>query len=84
MKIKYEPHPVTPERKAELRDQGYKIIDARFAPASEAAPVPQSPEDIDGMGKKDVSELLKAHGDDGKGSVGELRERLKAVMFVGL
>lgn len=32
MKIKYEPHPVTPERKAELRSQGYKIIDARFMP----------------------------------------------------
>lgn len=31
-KIAYEPHPVTPERKKELRDQGYKIIDARFDP----------------------------------------------------
>lgn len=34
-KIKYEPHPVTPERKAELRAQGFKIIDARFAPPGE-------------------------------------------------
>lgn len=32
MKIAYEPHPVTPERKAELRAQGYKIIDAKFEP----------------------------------------------------
>jgi hypothetical protein len=40
MKIAYEPHPVTPERKAELRAQGFKIIDARFAPQDEvAAPV---------------------------------------------
>lgn len=31
----YEPHPVTPERKAELRAEGYKIIDARFAPGNE-------------------------------------------------
>lgn len=31
-KIAYEPHPVTPERKAELRAQGYKILDARFDP----------------------------------------------------
>lgn len=38
MKIKYEPHPVTPERKAELVAQGYTIIDARFAPESVAAP----------------------------------------------
>ena len=29
-KIIYEPHPVTPERKAELRAKGFKIIDARF------------------------------------------------------
>lgn len=31
--IAYEPHPVTPERKAELRAQRLKIMDARFAPA---------------------------------------------------
>lgn len=30
--IAYEPHPVSPERKAELRAAGYKIIDARFDP----------------------------------------------------
>ena len=36
MKIIYEPHPLTPERKAELVAQGLKIIDARFAPAQEA------------------------------------------------
>jgi hypothetical protein len=32
MKIIYEPHPVSPERKAELRAQGCKIIDERFKP----------------------------------------------------
>ncbi len=31
-KICYEPHPVTPERKKELREQGFTIIDARFDP----------------------------------------------------
>jgi hypothetical protein len=36
--IIYEPHPVSLERKAELREQGYTIIDARFKPA-EAAPL---------------------------------------------
>lgn len=35
MKIKYEPHPVSAERKKALRDEGYKIIDARFAPKGE-------------------------------------------------
>lgn len=32
-KIHYEPHPCAPERKAELRAQGFKIVDARFDPA---------------------------------------------------
>jgi hypothetical protein len=32
MQIIYEPHPVTPERKAELRARGYKILDAVFSP----------------------------------------------------
>ena len=40
MKIHFEPHPVSPERKAELRAQGFKIIDARFAPDGEK---PQEP-----------------------------------------
>ncbi len=31
-KIAYEPHPVAPERKAELRKAGYKIVDARLKP----------------------------------------------------
>jgi hypothetical protein len=41
-KIIYEPHPVSPERKAELRAQGFKIIDVIFAPegAAEVEPVP--------------------------------------------
>lgn len=30
--IHYEPHPVTPERKAELVAQGFRIMDAKFAP----------------------------------------------------
>jgi hypothetical protein len=28
----YEPHPVSPERKAELLAQGYRIVDAIYAP----------------------------------------------------
>lgn len=36
--IHYEPHPVSPERKAELRAQGFKIIDARFAPKGTQKP----------------------------------------------
>jgi hypothetical protein len=32
-KIIYEPHPVNTARKAKLQAEGYKIIDAIFAPA---------------------------------------------------
>jgi 4-hydroxy-3-methylbut-2-enyl diphosphate reductase IspH len=35
--IIYEPHPVSPQRKAELRAQGFRIIDAIFKPADEQA-----------------------------------------------
>lgn len=39
-KVAYEPHPVTAERKAELRTAGFKIIDARFAPSGhESEPI---------------------------------------------
>lgn len=39
-KIVYEKHPVTAERKAELRQKGYKIIDAKFAPDDYKHPDP--------------------------------------------
>jgi hypothetical protein len=32
-KVIYEPHPVHPARKAKLQAEGYKILDAIFAPA---------------------------------------------------
>lgn len=38
LKVIYEPHPVTPERKAQLRAQGYRILDAVFAPADYVHP----------------------------------------------
>lgn len=43
--IAYEPHPVSPERKAELRKAGYKIIDAVFAPKGEADAGDESTDD---------------------------------------
>lgn len=39
-KVIYEKHPVSSERKAELRQKGYKIIDARFAPDGYEHPEP--------------------------------------------
>lgn len=37
-KIAYEPHPVSPKRKAELRTQGFRIVDVRFKPVGAVAP----------------------------------------------
>ena len=61
-KVWYEPHPVTPVRKAELRGRGYQIIDAAFAPAGHENPG----EDGDAEGAKKVA------------TVAELREALAA------
>lgn len=38
--IHYEPHPVSRERKAQLKAQGFNIIDSKFAPpaARQSAP----------------------------------------------
>lgn len=41
MKIAYEKHPVSKERKEELRSKGFKIIDARFKPKGEADKTPR-------------------------------------------
>lgn len=46
-KVIYEPHPVSAERRQELIEQGYKIIDARFAPDDYVPP--------DGSGTNGVS-----------------------------
>lgn len=39
MKVAYEKHPVSKERKAELRAMGFRIVDARFAPHQPIADV---------------------------------------------
>jgi len=38
--IAYEPHPVSPERKAELRAAGFKILDIKYKPADEQGELP--------------------------------------------
>lgn len=40
--IAYEPHPVSPERKAELIAQGFRIIDAAYRPADEQPAEPKT------------------------------------------
>lgn len=84
MKIHYEPHPVTPERKVELRAQGFRILDARFAPADEPARIDR--DDIAKMKRGEIVDLLGAHGVAESAcegvKVGELRKRLSEIMFL--
>lgn len=40
--IAYEPHPVSPERKAELIAQGFRILDAAYQPADEQPAEPKT------------------------------------------
>lgn len=54
--IWYEPHPVSPERKAELRAKGFKILDAVFRPADHV----QDDEQSEGAKKATVAELREA------------------------
>lgn len=42
--IHYEPHPVSPDRKAELIAKGVRIVDAALAPVSESGAPPESVE----------------------------------------
>jgi len=80
MKIAYEKHPVSKERKEELRSKGFKIIDARFDPDRKDREV--SPEKIVEMERDDVIALLKKNGvDDPKGKIADLRNRLTAILF---
>ena len=41
MKIKYMPHPVSPEDKAKARKEGFTILDAKFAPPDEVKEKPK-------------------------------------------
>ncbi|KIC12863.1 hypothetical protein RA19_00200 [Leisingera sp. ANG-M1] len=85
MKIAYEKHPVSKERKVELRGQGFKIIDARFDPDRKdgvAEQEPQSREEIAKLPKPAVVKWLKARGvEKPEGSVAELRDQLAELMF---
>ena len=45
MTVFYEPHPVSEERKAELRAQGFTVIDAAFQPDGYENPAEHGAED---------------------------------------
>lgn len=85
--IKYEPHPVSPERKAELRKAGFIIVDARFKPIDAKDDEPMKP--TEGLTRTQVARMtkgalvdeLQARGLDVGGTADEMRERLANEVF---
>ncbi|MFV0891289.1 hypothetical protein [Pseudomonas kurunegalensis] len=71
-KVVYEQHPVSAERKAELRQKGYKIIDAKFAPEGYEHPEPSKEAKVskadakkaaaEAKQKAELQDALKAKG----------------------
>lgn len=91
-KIWYEPHPVSADRKAELRAQGYTIVDAKFDPEAmtekakpdaeiEAAHQPLTRTHVARMAKRHLQEACRANGLDDTGTVDAMRERLAEHLF---
>ena len=76
--IWYEPHPVSAERKAELRAEGYRIIDAVFAP--DGKPSGDDAVEVIEMTKADLHTALTDMGIDHKPSMSkaELQTMLDA------
>ena len=71
-KIWYEPHPVTAERKAELRAQGFRILDAVFQPEGHENPAPATVTNDEGdpkpMTAAELKEALTVKGIEFKGN----------------
>ncbi|MNE11055.1 hypothetical protein D3C76_1485290 [compost metagenome] len=71
-KVIYEKHPVSPERKAELRQKGYKIIDARFVPDGYEHPEP--------LKEAKGSKAGKSAADKKAAEEAELKAKLQAAL----
>lgn len=67
-KIIYEPHPMNPARKAKLQAQGYKIIDAIFAPAGtplhEKLDVEENAVEAEAVIAPEVVEVVEAQAEE--------------------
>lgn len=75
--IAYEPHPVSPERKRELREKGFLIVDAIFDPARIEREKPD-PVAVGDMQRAELIAALKERGLPTTGKLADMRERLKA------
>lgn len=71
MKIIYEKHPVTSERKEFLRQKGYKIVDLSYAPDGYESPEPNPGAKHDGLDRKTrLQAELASRGIDFDGRAG--------------
>jgi hypothetical protein len=68
-KIAYEPHPVSPERKAELVAQGFRIVDVAFAPAGAVA-APVKAEEPEAEVEAEETPVVKYNAQRGRGKKG--------------
>ena len=77
-KIIYEPHPMNPARKAKLQEQGYKIIDAIFAPAGtplhEKLDVEEIPAEVEAAIAPEVVEVVEAQAEEAPAVVEPVEE----------
>jgi hypothetical protein len=64
--------------------KGYKIVNADDSRAVNAIGAVLTRADIAKMPKRDVAELLAAHGVEADGKVAEMRDQLTDIMFVDL
>lgn len=68
-KIVYEPHPVSAERKAELVAQGFRIVDAAFAPAG-AVSAPKKAEEPKAEVEAEEKPVVNYNAQRGRGKKG--------------
>lgn len=78
-KVVYEQHPVSAERKAELRQKGYKIIDAKFAPADYEHPEPIKAAK-GGKGANSAAAKKAAEEAEAKAKEAEAKEKLQVAL----
>lgn len=81
MKTIYEKHPVTKERKAELKAKGYRIIDIEFAPKGYVSPETEAQKDeLESLSAGELRELAKKRdiAVAGNASADKIREALRA------
>lgn len=72
MKIAYEKHPVSPERKKELFNKGYRVIDIRFKPADAEDESPKAETESKPKTRRKTSTTAKKEPDAPKSTAAKI------------